>query len=372
VKTAGVFRFPSDLVPTFCTPSLSCVRARLQHCNSQRQQRRFYHYSNVVSCGEESDVLFGARCERAGAHRPPSLFPRPRGGDAGRIAGLYVRAWLGVADEHGSVVRRDHRLLRAVLRWLCVPRRCRAVEPVRGRDICLKCWADDLCELPGGLLLHRRRGPSCGVPLRLLQRFGRRHDVRLLALRLRRGLLQQCDDFGGLRGHAGHVHAVLRRHGLHRRRRRARRVQRRHVLYAGRDVGGVHDVRGGRQLRPHGGWRLLQPRAELPLLRRLQQPRLSRLCHPATVHRLHEQRRRLHRLLPRLLRAVRGWRLRASIVWPVPGRHFQRRGRLQLLGLLVRGGLRLGGRRRSKLRGRGGQLRPVPRRLRLHWRRRAS
>jgi hypothetical protein len=227
-------------------------------------------------------------------------------------------------------------------------------------------------ELPGGLLLHGRRGPSCGVPLRLLQRFGRRHDVRLLALRLRRGLLQQCDDFGGLRGHAGHVHAVLRRHGLHRRRRRARRVQRRHVLYAGRDVGGVHDVRGGRQLRPHGGWRLLQPRAELPLLRRLQQPRLSRLCHPATVHRLHEQRRRLHRLLPRLLRAVRGWRLRASIVWPVPGRHFQRRGRLQLLGLLVRGGLRLGGRRRSKLRGRGGQLRPVPRRLRLHWRRRAS
>jgi hypothetical protein len=47
-------------------------------------------------------------------------------------------------------------------------------------------------------------------------------------------------------------------------------MQRRQLLHARRDVGGVHVVRRGRQLRSHHRWRLLRPRAKLLLLSRLQ------------------------------------------------------------------------------------------------------
>ena len=51
-------------------------------------------------------------------------------------------------------------------------------------------------------------------------------------------------------------------------------------------------------------------------------------------------------------------------------RQLQRRGRIQLLGLHVLRGLPLDGNGLNRVRRRGGQLRPVPRRLCVLWRRR--
>ena len=115
-----------------------------------------------------------------------------------------------------------------------------------------------LRELPGGLLLRGRRGPPRRMRLRLLQRCGQR---RLHALHLRRRLLLQCvvDERRRLRWHDRLVRALLRRHGMYGRRRRARELRRRQLLHAGRDVGGVHCLRRGRQLRSHRSRRVLQP-----------------------------------------------------------------------------------------------------------------
>ena len=141
---------------------------------------------------------------------------------------------------------------------------------------------------------------------------------------------------------------------------------------------------GGRQLRSHRRGRLLQPqraglwkRKWLP--RWLLEPGVPWLCPSCSDHRVYEQLRWLHRLLPGLalfvdarlsqLRPLESWRGRRQLRH-LRCRQLQRRGRIQLLRVHVLCGLCLDGNKCDQLRGQCGQLRPLSCRLYLLWRRR--
>ena len=137
-------------------------------------------------------------------------------------------------------------------------------------------------------------------------------------------------------------------------------------------------MRSGRQLRPHCRGRLLPTWTGLPMLQRqlaTYQPHLPRpYDYRGSVHRLHEQHWRLHRLLPlshgSLLNAkyLRRWPVPAGF-WPVSGRHQKRPRRGILYCMHVRRRIRVISRRCHRLRWLRRSLRTVPGGLQLRrWR----
>ena len=271
-----------------------CSSSALQRLSSQAAPRVLHSPFSISSGGFR-------HCRAATAYnvffesqrRLAAFYYRAPPVGAGRRTGVHVRTRLGIADEHGRVVRRHQWLLRAMLCGLCVPRRGGTGIRVRGGNVQLWGRPGVVYDLPGGLLLRRRRGPPRRLCLRLIQRGGQR---RLHALHLRRRLLLQCvvAEHRRLRRHDRLVRALLRRHGVHGRRRRANRLRRRQLLHAGRDVGGVHCLRRRRQLRPHRIGRVLQPKRyeytqhRIPVPWRLVEPGVPWLRPSDRVHWLHE------------------------------------------------------------------------------------
>ena len=107
--------------------------------------------------------------------------------------------------------------------------------------------------MPRWLLLHGWVCHAVHMRLRHLQRARQRHVVGVHSVHVRAGLLFQFLGRDAVRRHGGQLHRLLRRHGLRGRLRAARALQRGQFFVARRDVGGVHILRGRRQLRPlHG------------------------------------------------------------------------------------------------------------------------
>ena len=121
---------------------------------------------------------------------------------------------------------------------------CRLVRSQRNRG---------LYAMPRWLFLHGRVCHAVHMRLRHLQRARQRHVIGMHPVHVRAGLLFQFLGRDAVRRHGGQLHRLLRRHGLRGRLRAARVLQRGQFFVARRDVGGVHILRGRRQLRPLRG-----------------------------------------------------------------------------------------------------------------------